>query len=375
VAYVTNPQFALAYKDEEVTVAAVNKSTGELFTYKAKVTGNVNDSNQIEVKTAKGALVYVKKSSIQAGKVIPINVRVNFNQTNSVMMTAVDRTSGEIAKFNSNGERDSQGDTQLNVFAPKENATIKEVKKNLASGQPISHTLPIHTGARINTAAAYRKGKNSVYLTASVAGIDTNIQTVTPELPLVAEIPKTFKLFQGRKSKKDNRRYNYYSISRSEAEFYGPIIEEIEISLDGFLRKYIGYLPTKTFDNVIISPEYDTLVEEFKTLTGEVFNIFKNSPEGLKMQNKFFAFLESKGYKGYTELIEGAETLQDEVMYVVTFGKGPIEVEPEVTSNLSKDELAILSFDVSALENLESAAESLDQNTGQEIDNAGSCKL
>jgi len=70
----------------------------------------------------------------------------------------------------------------LNVFAPKENATIKEVKKNLASGQPISHTLPIHTGARINTAAAYRKGKNSVYLTASVAGIDTSIQTSKPEI-------------------------------------------------------------------------------------------------------------------------------------------------------------------------------------------------
>jgi hypothetical protein len=50
-------------------------------------------------------------------------------------------------------------------------------------------------------------------------------------------------------------------------------------------------------------------------------------------------------------------------------------IEPEVTTNLNADEQAILSFDVSALENLESAAESLDQNTGQEIDNAGSCKL
>jgi len=239
-AYVTNSQFALVYKDEEVVVNAVNKSTGELFTYKAKVTGNVNDANQIEVKTAKGALVYVKKSSIQAGKNLPINVRANFNQTNSVMMTAVDRTSGEIVKFNSNGERDAQGDTQLNVFAPKENTTMQEVRKNLASGQPISHTLPIHTGARINSAAAYRKGKNSVYLTASVAGIDTSIQTVTP-----------------------------------------------------------------------------------------------------------------------TEL----ETVSEEI------------IEPEVTTNLNSDEQAILSFDVSALENLESAAESLDQNTGQEIDNAGSCKL
>jgi hypothetical protein len=239
-AYVTNSQFALVYKDEEVVVNAVNKSTGELFTYKAKVTGNVNDANQIEVKTAKGALVYVKKSNIQAGKNLPINVRANFNQTNSVMMTAIDRTSGEIAKFNSNGERDAQGDTQLNVFAPKENTTMQEVRKSLASGQPISHTLPIHSGAKINSSAAYRKGKNSVYLTASVAGIDTNIQTVIP-----------------------------------------------------------------------------------------------------------------------TEL----EIVSEEV------------VEPEVTTNLNADEKSILSFDVSALENIESAAESLDQNTGQEIDNAGSCKL
>ena len=49
--------------------------------------------------------------------------------------------------------------------------------------------------------------------------------------------------------------------------------------------------------------------------------------------------------------------------------------EPEVTTNLSKDELAILSFDVSSIEGLEGATESLDQNTSKEIDDAGSCKI
>jgi hypothetical protein len=239
-AYVTNPQFALAYQGEPVIVTGVNKQTEEMFTYKATVTGNVNEANQIEVKTAKGALVYIKKSNLQTTTTKPVNVRTTFNQTNSVMITAVDRTSGEIAKFNSNGERDAQGDTQLNVFAPRENDTMKEVRKNLASGQPIAHTLPIHAVARINNSAAYKKGKNSVYLTASVAGIDTSIQTV--------------------------------------------------------------------------------------------------------------------------------ESIQEEVLSEQV-------TEPEVTTNLSKDELDILSFDVSSIEGLEGATESLDQNTSKEIDDAGSCKI
>ena len=239
-AYVTNPQFALAYQGEPVIVTGVNKQTGEMFTYKATVTGNVNEANQIEVKTRNGKIVYIKKSNLQTIAFRPINVRTTFNQINSVMITAVDRTSGEIAKFNSNGERDAQGDTQLNVFAPRENDTMKEVRKNLASGQPISHTLPIHAGARINNSAAYKKGKNSVYLTASVAGIDTSIQTV--------------------------------------------------------------------------------------------------------------------------------ESIQEEVLSEQV-------TEPEVTTNLSKDELDILSFDVSSIEGLEGATESLDQNTSKEIDDAGSCKI
>jgi hypothetical protein len=363
-AYVTNPQFALAYKDEEVSVAAVNKSTGELFVYKAKVTGNVNDSNQIEVKTAKGALVYVKKSSIQAGKVIPINVRVNFNQTNSVMMTAVDRTSGEIAKFNSNGERDSQGDTQLNVFAPKENATIKEVKKNLASGQPISHTLPIHTGARINTAAAYRKGKNSVYLTASVAGIDTNIQTVEP----VLEQPT-----QPTDAKIDIVK-NYVREVFTQARKSGR---------SGYMKRVREKLTQVTDSTLSVGKKYA------RVETDEEGNV--NKVEIVTGTGKSFEYTFMSGYTGSGKTKSTATTFPtfidesgkesgmmtpERLGYFFELTEGqPTTLEPEVTTNLNADELAILSFDVSALENLESAAESLDQNTGQEIDNAGSCKL
>jgi len=188
LAYVTNGQFATAYQGDEVIVTAVKKETGEVFTYNATVTGKVNESNQIEVKTRKGNIVYIKKSNLQTIAPRTISVRANFNQTNSIMMTAVDRTTGEIAKFNSNGERDAQGDTQLNTFVPRENDAMKEVRKSLASGQPVAHTLPIHAGARINSAFAYEKGKTSVYLTASVTGINTDIQTVAPvELDVVSE--------------------------------------------------------------------------------------------------------------------------------------------------------------------------------------------
>jgi hypothetical protein len=374
LAYVTNGQFAITYQGDEVIVTAVNKKTDELFTYNATVTGKVNESNQIEVKTRNGNIVYIKKSNLQTIAPKTINVRVNFNQTNSIMMTAVDRTTGEIVKFNSNGERDAQGDTQLNTFVPRENDAMKEVRKSLASGQPVAHTLPIHAGARINSAFAYTEGKTSVYLTASVSGIDTSIQTVEPELPLAAQIPKTFKLYQGRRGKKDNRRYNYYTMSKNEAKRdYGPIVEEIEIALEGFLRKYIGGLPP----NHRINPEYTALNKEFQSLGNPVFDILYNGTEsgGIENQTKFFAFLESKGYKGYTELLEGAEYIQEDNRYVVTFGEGPMEIEPEVTSNLSKDELDILSFDVSSIEGLDGVTESLDQNTEKEIDNAGSCKL
>jgi hypothetical protein len=179
LAYVTNGQFATAYQGDEVIVTAVKKETGEVFTYNATVTGKLNESNQIEVKTRNGNIVYIKKSDLQTIAPRTISVRANFNQTNSIMMTAVTKTTGEIAKFNSNGERDAQGDTQLNTFVPQANPTMIEVRKSLASGQPVAYTLPIHAGARINSAFAYKKGKTSVYLTAAVGSSVKPIESTT----------------------------------------------------------------------------------------------------------------------------------------------------------------------------------------------------
>lgn len=356
-AYVTNPQFALAYQGEPVIVTGVNKQTGEMFTYKATITGNVNEANQIEVKTAKGALVYIKKSNLQTTTTKPVNVRANFNQTNSVMITAVDRTTGEIAKFNSNGERDAQGDTQLNVFAPKENDTMKEVRKNLASGQPIAHTLPIHAGARINNSAAYRKGKNSVYLTASVAGIDTSIQRSEPEVEgvlqpgeVLSDVEKREKQLLGVEQQNPNPSYKGPKVGDKHNE---GLKYQIQGGQDN--------RNDKTKDGVeivskVISPaEYGPDEKQTKAAVVEV-SIFDSLKEGRK-------FLQEE----YNRLKGVAEE---------RLAKAKLElIEPEVTTNLSKDELAILSFDVSSIEGIEGSTEVLDQNTGKEIDNAGSCKI
>jgi hypothetical protein len=49
--------------------------------------------------------------------------------------------------------------------------------------------------------------------------------------------------------------------------------------------------------------------------------------------------------------------------------------EPEVTTNLSKDELAILSFDTSQIDNLEISENPINQSDAKEIEDAASCKL
>ena len=270
LAYVTNGQFATAYQGDEVIVTGVKKATGEVLTYTATVTGKVNQSNQIEVKTRNGVLVYIKKSNLQTIIAKPINVRANFNQTNSIMMTAVDRTTGEIAKFNSNGERDAQGDTQLNTFVPQANPTMIEVRKSLASGQPVAHTLPIHAGARINTAFAYTENKVSVYLTASVTGINTDIQTIAPQLEVPAQT----------------------SDAKADEEYLGtPEISKIEIG---------------TINNIIINGD----LYQFKTKDGLISGVMLSSTEfridgisanevgkgqGSKMFESLISYLKSKG--------------------------------------------------------------------------------
>jgi hypothetical protein len=431
-AYVTNPQFALAYQGEPVIVTGVNKQTGEMFTYKATVTGNVNEANQIEVKTAKGALVYIKKSNLQTTTTKPVNVRATFNQTNSVMITAVDRTSGEIAKFNSNGERDAQGDTQLNVFAPRENDTMKEVRKSLASGQPISHTLPIHTGARINSAPAYRKGKNSVYLTASVAGIDTSIQTSEPEIEVSTQPIDTQSTEQPSIQKpiipipsksKENKEATIKAAQELNIQYAGIdsiVVGDIKIEEDrgrevnrtSYYKQVIirlgAFFNYKATSNPIHSP----IIKDFKkikdnkdgtyTLSGEI-SLEENSDlstlvlitlsqetlsDYFSKQNKADsekAEYKKLGFKDINDAMRGVDAAvavaKAKINRLVSdalssaYIKQSTTLEPEVTSNLSKDELDILSFDTSSIEGLEGATESLDQNTSKEIDDAGSCKI
>ena len=392
VAYVTNSQFAIAYEGEEVVVTALNKSTGELFTYKAKVTGNINEANQLEVKTNKGALVYVKKSNIQPTRTLPINVRVNFNQINSILMTAVDRTSGEIAKFNSNGERDAQGDTQLNVFAPKENATMKEVRKNLASGQSISHTLPIHAGARINTASAYRQGKNSVYLTASVAGIDTDIQTVEPvlEQPTQPTDAKT-DIERRRQEELDTNTSAGYGVIASDYLFTGGrgsmlstdyLLQALTASfpfagkqIDAIRNKYASKLGNISDD--VNSKSYNDAIAEIRNAINTTYQNPEIESLFDKVLNNATGFVPREGNRVSSRLEALNEEYQNKVNEKYDAELAALEqpIEPEVTTNLNADELAILSFDVSTLENIESTSEPLDQNTEEEIDNAGSCKL
>jgi hypothetical protein len=495
LAYVTNGQFATAYQGEEVIVTAVKKETGEVFTYTATVTGKVNESNQIEVKTRNGVLVYIKKSNLQTIIAKPINVRANFNQTNSIMMTAVDRTTGEIAKFNSNGERDAQGDTQLNTFVPQANPTMIEVRKSLASGQPLAHTLPIHAGARINSASAYEKGKTSVYLTASVTGINTDIQTVVPEIEtpsqpavsntdislistpvstIVGELAKLktlneklnwlrennllapiningkeynvvdysdrvmvlmkigkfnipFYISTGLAGKKTVKAGNWYVVfgiglergwinKGSEEEInnnYGiPVFEKIvkilneglgtiqsrEDNGNGKLKDGIGFLDDSKEElgafnanmNLPTNPAgTNTDGKQYYTHVNSTIDLIKNEVSELlwdiQLGTNTIQPIDAKKVdiegRRQEELLKWNEPndARDESINAKYDAElAALEqpaFEPEVTTNLSKDELDILSFDTSQIDNLEISENPINQNDAKEIEDAASCKL
>lgn len=432
LAYVTNGQFAIAYQGDEVIVSAVNRKTEEVFTYNATVTGKVNESNQIEVKTRNGNLVYIKKSNLQTIAPKTISVRVDFNQTNSIMMTAIDRTTGEIAKFNSNGERDAQGDTQLNTFVPRENDAMKEVRKSLASGQSVAHTLPIHAGARINSAFAYREGKTSVYLTASVAGIDTSIQTVEPEIEVPLQPIDTQKAEQPYIQKpvisipsksKENKEATIKAAQELNSQYDGIdsiVVGDIKIEEDKdreanrapYYKQVIirlgAFFNYKATSNPIHSP----IIRDFRkiqdnkdgtyTLSGEISleeNNDLSTPVLITLPQEVLADYFSKQDKADSEKAEykklGFKDINDAMRGVdaaVAVAKGkinrlisdalssayieqPTTLEPEVTTNLSKDELAILSFDTSQIDNLEISENPINQSSEQEIEDAASCKL
>lgn len=118
----------------------------------------------------------------------------------------------------------------------------------------------------------------------------------------------TKKIRQGRKvyqgyNTLDNRKINYYTELKKEAQTYGKNIREVVINTEGFFRRK---------DN---EDEYVKLFNEFRDLTKQTFDILDNTKEGLKIQEAFFNFLESKGYKGFD--LTGWE----ENRYIISFSE------------------------------------------------------
>ena len=149
----------------------------------------------------------------------------------------------------------------------------------------------------------------------------------------------TYEVYQGRTSEQpDGRRYNYWTLYERDAKTYGPNVRKVRINPSGFLFKREQRWRTNLNGERVFdwdwSEEYERVIEEFKAQTGyDYFDILENGEEGLKKQNKFFEFLESKGYKGYAESNEleqrGGE--EHDNPYTVTFGDNGI-----IDSDVSK---------------------------------------
>ena len=140
----------------------------------------------------------------------------------------------------------------------------------------------------------------------------------------------TYEVYQGRKSEKqDNRRYNYWSRYENDAKTYGKNVRKVSINPEGFLFKREKRWKTNLNGERVFgwawSEEYENVMKEFKEKTGyEHFDILENGKKGLQKQNKFFEFLESKGYKGYAEFNELELTEEHDNPYTVTFGNNGI---------------------------------------------------
>lgn len=145
----------------------------------------------------------------------------------------------------------------------------------------------------------------------------------------------TYEVYQGRTSEIDDRRYNYWSRYENDAKSYGPNVRKVRIDPSGFLFKREQRWRTNLNGERVFdwswSEEYEKVMAEFKEKTGhDHFDILDNSKEGLKKQNEFFEFLESKGYKGYAEFNELELTEEHDNPYTVTFGDNGI-IDSEVS--------------------------------------------
>lgn len=142
-------------------------------------------------------------------------------------------------------------------------------------------------------------------------------------------------MYQGRKTYEvDGRRYNYWTINEWEArKNYGPYVRRRLIDTNRFLKKHILIK-----DRFHWSEEYKKLNEEFMQKYGYKygFDILDNSEEGMKKQDRFFQFLEEKGYLGYREYDSNA----DDNPYVVTFDKYPSK-NPLDQDDLNQNDISI----------------------------------
>lgn len=256
------------------------------------------------------------------------------------MATIVNKSNGKLSTFDMEGKKTSKGKVNALVPLSRQDSAINEVRENIKTNTPVNFTGPIVGNAAVTRAKSYEDSGVGVYLEFDNSNYSSTISTQTT----VQFAPKTFTFYQGRKGQKENRKYNYYTMSRTEAERdYGPIVEEKELSLEGYLRKH------SEFD---WTPEYIALEKEFRELGNPAFDILDNSKEGMKNQNNFFAFLESKGYKGYTELIEGKENMYQENPYAVEFSpklsslEQPTVDESAVVVDIPKDLMNILTGNV-----------------------------
>ena len=105
----------------------------------------------------------------------------------------------------------------------------------------------------------------------------------------------------------DDREFNYFTIDQNEAKDYGTSVREVVINPRSLLKG----------DSV----EYNKLVNDYYTKTGQRFDILNNTPKGLKNQNDFFEFLKTKGYYGLDF------TMFSDTRYIVSFGD--ISISPQ----------------------------------------------
>lgn len=135
-----------------------------------------------------------------------------------------------------------------------------------------------------------------------------NLTPGMPKTPAMSPAKTQVKtLYQGY-NKLENREFNYFALSKEEAQDYGKNVRQVSVDTTGFLKRGEGYNTERT---------------NFKKETGKSFDILDNSPEGLRTQSEFFTYLKNKGYKGL-DITGGIDS-----QYVVTF----TPITPVTTKN------------------------------------------